>query len=393
MRALILILATLTLAAPAFAQNAPVKQGRKNVPAFQPAFANQTRAPEHISGVAVDVTPFATGLERPWGIVALPGGGYLVTERPGRLRLLSADGAVSAPISGVPKVHARGQGGLLDVALSPDFASDKTVFLSYAKPLGDGMSGTAAARAVFDRDTLRLTGLRDVFVQSPPSPTAAHYGSRLVFDRAGRLYVTTGEHSSRAESALAQDLNTTYGKVVRVKPGGGAASGNPFGSEVWSYGHRNIQGAALHPETGALWTIEHGPKGGDELNQPQPGKNYGWPAISYGENYNGSPVGPGQTSAPGMEQPVYYWDPVIAPGGIAFYQGDMFPEWQGDLLIASLNPGGLVRLRMQNGKVVGEERFLRRKRLRDVQVAPDGSVLVLFDKADGAVWRLTRKGD
>ncbi|KAJ57150.1 glucose dehydrogenase [Actibacterium mucosum KCTC 23349] len=383
-----LILATLMLATPAIAD--PVKQGRPNVPEFQPAFAGQTRAPEQVSGVKPKVQDFATGLERPWGIVALPDGGYLVTERPGRLRLMGAEGAVSAPISGVPQVLARGQGGLLDVALSPDYGTDNTIFLTYAKPLPGGKSATAAARAVFDRDALHLTDLRDIFVQTPPSPTAAHYGSRIVFDRAGRVYVTTGEHSKRREAVLAQDLDTTYGKVVRLNADGGAAAGNPFGTEVWSYGHRNIQGAALHPETGELWTIEHGPKGGDELNRPEAGKNYGWPVITYGENYNGSPVGRGQTQAEGMEQPVYYWDPVIAPGGIAFYDGAMFPEWQGDLLIASLNPGGLVRLRLQGNKVVAEERFLRGKRLRDVQVAPDGAVLVLFDNSDGAVLRLSR---
>jgi len=375
----------------AMAQQAPVAQGRKNVLKFEPAFAGQTRAPEAISNVQLNTQIFASGLERPWGIAPLPQDGYLVTERPGRLRYVDPQGAVSAPIAGLPPIHAKGQGGLLDVALGPDFAKDRTIYFTYAKPMERGRSATAAARAQLSTDLSEISDVRDVFVQSPSSATSGHYGSRIVFDDAGHAFVTTGEHQKRSERVKAQDLSTTYGKVVRINLDGGAAAGNPFGTEVWTYGHRNIQGAAIDPATGLLWTVEHGPKGGDELNQPQPGKNYGWPVISYGENYNGLPVGEGLTQAEGMEQPVYYWDPVIAPGGMTFYTGTMFGPWAGDLLIASLRPGGLVRLRLENGRVISEERFLRGKRLRDVQQAPDGALLVLFDDPDGAILRLTPK--
>jgi len=369
------------LPALAMAQGRPVEQGPPNVPEFRPAFAGQTRAPEQRSGVELRRQVFAGGLAHPWGIAPLPEGGYLVTERPGRLRIAGPDGALSEPVSGLPEVFARRQGGLLDVAVGPDFARDREVFWTYAKPMGGGRSVTAAARGVLSDDRLEILEARDIFVQSPPSQTAAHYGSRIVFDGKGHAFITTGEHFTRAERALAQDLNTTYGKVMRVGLDGSSPA-------IWSYGHRNVQGAALDAK-GVLWTVEHGPAGGDELNRPEAGKNYGWPVISYGENYSGLPVGKGIAQANGMEQPVYYWDPVIAPSGMTFYEGAMFPEWQGDLLIASLNPGGLVRLRLRGGKVVGEERFLRGTRIRDVEVAPDGAVLVLVDAPDGAIWRLT----
>lgn len=388
MRHLLFCIALL-LPASAGAQSAPVQQGPKNVPEFQPAFPKQTRAPAQNSGVRLNAETFAAPLERPWGIAPLPDGGFLVTERTGRLRYINAAGRISAPLAGLPDIFVKGQGGLLDVALSPDFANDRLVYFTYAKPLGRGLSATAAARGQLSDDKTALIGVADIFVQSPPSPSAAHYGSRIVFDGAGRAFVTTGEHSSRNERVLAQDLSTTYGKVVRINPAGGAAAGNPFGDEIWSYGHRNIQGAAVHPQTGALWTVEHGPRGGDELNRPEAGKNYGWPVISYGENYNGSAIGRGITKAEGMEQPVYYWDPVIAPGGMIFYTGEMFPQWQGDILVASLRPGGLVRLRLRDGVIVGEERFLQGRRIRDVEQAADGSVLVLFDNPKGSVLRLT----
>ena len=379
----------LIAALPALAE--PVQQGAPNVPDFRPAFPEQTRAPEQRSAVRPRPEVFATGLANPWGIAVLPDGGYLVTERPGRLRHVTADGRVSAPISGVPEVLARRQGGLLDVTVSPEFRQNRLVFLSYAKPLGGGRSATAVARAVLAEDGRSLTELRDIFVQQPPSPTPMHYGSRIVFDADGNLFVTTGEHSSRAERVLAQDVGTTYGKVLHLSPDGVPVGDSPLPLGIWSLGHRNMQGAAIHPGTGDLWTIEHGPAGGDELNRPLAGRNYGWPVISYGENYNGTPVGAGRTAAKGMEQPVYYWDPVIAPGGMIFYTGAMFPEWQGDLLIGSLNPGGMVRLRLKGNRVVAEERFLvGEARIRDVQQAPDGAILLLVDAPDGGIWRLGR---
>ena len=376
----------------------PVAQGAPNLPGFEPAFAGQTRAPAAASGVTLAVETVADGLEHPWGVALMPDGGYLVTERPGRMRVVAADGSASEPIAGVPEVLAEGQGGLLDVALGPDFASDRMVYWTYAKPMGGGASATAAARGRLSEDGASLAEVEDIFVQEPPSSTTNHYGARLVFDGAGHVFVTTGEHFSERERQLAQSLSATYGKVVRVNVDGSVPEDNPFvGREgaipsIWSYGHRNIQAAALDAE-GQLWIVEHGPQGGDELNRIEPGANYGWPVISYGENYNGTPVGEGVTAQEGMEQPVYYWDPVIAPSGMAFYDGEMFADWQGDALVGSLQPGALVRLELEGGRVVGEERLLDGQgRIRDVAVAPDGALLVLTDADDGALLRLTPEG-
>jgi glucose/arabinose dehydrogenase len=360
-----------------------------------PAFEGQTRAPMAMSGVTPVVETFATGLENPWGIAALPEGGYLVTERPGRLRVVAADGEVGAPVAGVPRVRAERQGGLLDVALDRDFATNRVVYLSYSKPVDGNMSVTAVARGVLSEDMTRLDEVQEIFEQTPPSPTPMHYGSRIVPAPDGTLFVTLGERSSERERVLAQDTGTTYGKVVRVATDGAIPPDNPLvGAEglgaIWSWGHRNPQGATLAPD-GSLWVVEHGPRGGDELNRVEPGLNYGWPVISYGINYGGSEIGEGIAAKDGMEQPVYYWDPVIAPGGMLFYDGAMFPEWQGDLLIASLNPGGLVRLIEEDGRITGEERFLESEdRIRDVEVAPDGSLLLLVDASRGVILRVAR---
>jgi glucose/arabinose dehydrogenase len=381
------------LAVPAFAE--PVAQGPKNVPDFEPAFPEQTRAPEMRSDFALEVATVAEGLVHPWGVAPLPEGGWLVTERPGRMRIVAADGTVSEPLAGIPEVHARQQGGLLDVALSPDFANDRMVYFTYSKPMGDGLSATAAARGTLSADATALEGVADVFVQEPPSPTSLHYGSRLVFDGAGHLFVTTGEHSSAAERGFAQDLGKTYGKVIRVAPDGAVPGDNPFvGTEgaiptIWSYGHRNIQAAALDAD-GQLWTVEHGPKGGDELNRIEPGLNYGWPVISYGENYDGSPVGKGITAAEGMEQPRYYWDPVIAPSGLLFYAGDLFADWQGDALVGAMKPAGIMRLRLDGDTVTGEERLLPdHGRIRDLAMDPDGALVAITDDENGALLRIT----
>jgi glucose/arabinose dehydrogenase len=382
--ALILILLPL----PACAQ---VEQGAPNA-SYQPAFEAQTRAPA-LPATAVTAEAFAEGLEHPWGIAALPDGTFLVTERPGRMRLVSADGTLSDPIQGLPEVDAREQGGLLDVAVSPDFASDRTVFWTYAKPLAGDMTVTAAARGVLSEDGTRMNEVQEIFVQDPPSGTPMHYGSRIVPEGRGHVFITTGEHFNPAERDLAQDPSTTWGKVVRLNADGTAPEDNPFevgtGSpQVWTFGHRNVQGAAIDAE-GRFWTIEHGPLGGDELNLSQPGANYGWPVVSYGLNYDGSHVGTGEPRAPGIEEPVYYWDPVIAPGGMDFYGGSLF-DWQGDVLIGSLNPGGLVRLRLEGDRVAGEERLLPDiGRVRDVEELPDGSLLLLIDSASAPILRVT----
>jgi glucose/arabinose dehydrogenase len=393
--------AALVLPLAATAQE-PVSQGPKNVPEFDPAFEAQTRAPAQDSGVELGVETVTDGLEHPWGMALLPDGSVLVTEKPGRLRVIAPDGTVSPPVAGLPPVKAEGQGGLLDVALGRDFEDERTIFWTYAKPTDGGFSATAAARGRLSEDLSEVTDVADIFVQDPPAPTTNHYGSRVVPDGRGYLFVTTGERWSPEQRVKAQDLSAGHGKVMRIRDDGSPPPDNPFVGEpevqptIWSYGHRNVQGAALDPEDGSLWTIEHGPKGGDELNHPAAGLNYGWPVISYGENYDGSPVGDGITQALDMEQPVYYWDPVIAPAGMTFYEGDLFPGWEGDLLISSLTPGGLVRLDLAEDttagetRVVGEERFLEGEaRIRDIAETPDGALLLLTDADNGALLRVT----
>ncbi|MBE0412748.1 PQQ-dependent sugar dehydrogenase [Yoonia sp.] len=368
---------------------AEVPQGPPNA-GFAPAFVEQTRAPA-MAQTPVTVSVFAAGLENPWGIAPMPDGQFLVTERPGRMRVIHADGSLSAPIMGLPEVFDNGQGGLLDVAVSPSFAQDRTVFWTYAKPLRGG-AATAAARGTLGPDG-HLRDVQDIFVQDPPVRGGRHFGSRIIPMDDGAVWISTGDRGAGDSGTLVQDIATTHGKVIRVRADGTAPADNPFVGrdgidQIWSLGHRNIQGAAIGPD-GALWIVEHGPRGGDELNQPVAGGNYGWPLVSYGINYRGSDVGAGQARAPEFEEPVYYWDPVIAPGGMAFYDGD-YASWHGDLLIGSLNPGALVRLKLANGRIVGEERLLTDVgRVRDVAVLPDGSVLVLIDSGRGEVLRVT----
>lgn len=386
-----LVMLLALLATPIAAQ---VEQGAPNAN-FEPAFPAQTRAPA-LEETAVRADWMVRGLAHPWGIAMLPDGRMLVTERPGRLRLIGPEGA-SDPVAGLPEVDARRQGGLLDVAVRADFGQTRRVWWTYAKRV-DGGTVTAAATGTLSDDGTRMQDVQDIFVQKPPSPNPMHYGSRIVFGPDGMAFITTGEHFSRSERQLAQDLNTTYGKVVRVTPMGEVPPDNPFVGRdgldtIWSYGHRNMQGAVIGPQ-GRLWTIEHGPAGGDELNRPLPGRNYGWPVISYGVNYNRTSVGSGEAVREGMEQPVYYWDPVIAPGGMMFHNGrGGFEDWDGDLLIGSLNPGGLVRLRFAQGRVAGEERLLPDiGRVRDVEVLGDGSVLLLIDAPDGGILRVRPEG-
>ena len=365
-----------------------VQQGRPNA-GFSPAFTEQTRAPA-LPTTPVQVDVFADDLENPWGIAALGSGQFLVTERPGRMRVINADGSVSAALPGLPDIAAQGQGGLLDVAVSPTFARDRTVFWTYSKAVSGGLV-TAAARGVLQPNG-QISDATDIFVQDNPARNGRHFGSRIIPMADGTVWITTGDRGAGDSGTLVQNPDTTHGKVIRVITEGSGPSDNPFvgrdGNDlVWSSGHRNMQGAAIGP--GGLWTIEHGPRGGDELNQPQAGRNYGWPVVSYGINYRGSDVGQGLASAPEFEEPVYYWDPVIAPGGMMFYDGP-YSDWQGDLLIASLNPGALVRLKMQNGRVVGEERLLTDVgRVSDVEVLDDGTVLVLTDSGRGQVLRVT----
>jgi len=358
-----------------------------------PAFDGQTRAPVLLDGIALATETVVSRLEHPWGMDQLPDGSWLVTERPGRMRLIGPDGSRSAPIDGLPEVFSGGQGGLLDVAVREDFAETRRVWWSFAEPRGGGTNATAVATGLLSPDATRMDEVAVIFRQEPAWDSSAHFGSRLVFDRDGALFVTTGERAKSEPRALAQDVTTHLGKVLRIDPMGGPAAGNPEipggRPEIWSWGHRNMQGATLGPD-GALWTVEHGPRGGDELNRPEPGRNYGWPVVTYGQEYSGAPVGEGRTAAEGIEQPLYYWDPVIAPSGMVFYDGEMFPDWQGSLLIGGLASQALVRLELDGPKVTGEARYLQGMgRIRDVDIAADGAVMLLTDARRGALIRVT----
>ena len=361
----------------------------------QPAFDEQTRAPVLADGINPKKSLIAGGLQTPWGMDQLPDGRWLVTERRGRLRIVDRDGNISPPITGLPDVDDRGQGGLLDVTINDDFDATSQIWWSFAEPRGGGRNGTAVATGRLSDDDTKIEDVRVIFQQEPAWRSNLHYGSRLVFDEEGALFVTTGERSHAEPRQLAQDVSTHLGKILRIHPEGGAALGNPVIAggqpEIWSYGHRNPQSAALAPD-GTLWTVEHGPRGGDELNQPQAGKNYGWPIISYGTEYSGAEVGQGRTQMEGMEQPVYYWDPVIAPSGMVFYEGDMFPEWNGDVLIGGLASRALVRLELTDGLVSGEARYFEGDaRVRDVDVDQvDGSIVVLIDSERGGLYRISR---
>jgi aldose sugar dehydrogenase len=360
------------------------------VPAQGQAQAPRSPTPAPLNGV-VRTQTIARGLEHPWALAFLPDGRMLVTERPGQLRIVDRDGRISEPLAGVPKVLARGQGGLLDVALDPRFADNRLVYLAYVEPGKGRTAGTAVARGRLGEG--RLEDVRVIYQQQPKVEGANHFGCRLVFARDGTLFVTQGERFDYREQA--QDLSSGLGKLVRINPDGSVPRDNPFVGragarpEIWSYGHRNIQSAALHPQTGQLWVVEHGARGGDELNRPEAGKNYGWPVISYGVHYSGAKIGEG-TAKPGLEQPIYYWDPVIAPSGMTFYTGEAFPDWQGSILIGSLRPGLLVRLTLEDGRVAREERYLGDlgARIRDVRQGPDGLLYVLTDSRDGRLLRV-----
>ena len=359
-----------------------------------PAFEGQTRAPAMADDIALDTTFIADGLEHPWGMAQLPDGGWLVTERPGRLRIVSARGALSDPIGGLPEISAGGQGGLLDVAIAPDFAQSRRLWISYAAPAPGG-NHTAVATATLSADNSALENVKQIFAQVPVYDGNKHFGSRVVPDGQGNLFVTLGERSDVPIRDTAQADDNHLGKIVRIDALTGApAAGNPSMGlpETYAKGLRNVQAAALDGN-GRLWTIEHGPKGGDELNRIEAGRNYGWPVITYGVDYSGAPINEGITAREGMEQPVYYWDPVIAPAGLAFYRGEMFPEWNGHLLTGALQGDhGLVRLRLEGDRVTGEARHLEGiGRVRDVEVAPDGSILLLTDKDNGELVRVTRQ--
>jgi aldose sugar dehydrogenase len=379
-------------------QCTPLETRAANAPNQQPAFQGQTRACGVSSNVAYDVQVVARGIGRPWAVEPLPDGSFLVTEKTGQLRIVSATGQIGAPIAGVPEVDSRGQGGLLDVALSPQFASDRTVFWSFTEPRQGG-NGTSVARGTLSADRTRLENVRVILHTQPTYNNNMHYGSRLAFGPDGMLYVTMGERSDTETRPQAQQPGSHLGKTLRITPDGAAPQDNPFVGqngalpEIWSMGHRNVQAAAFDPQ-GNFWVIEHGTRGGDELNQVVKGRNYGWPVAAYGVEYRGgeitSALGAAATTRPNTEQPVYYWDPVIAPSGAQVYTGDAFPAWRGSLFVGALKEMRLVRLQIANGRVTGEEHLLadRGKRIRDVRQGPDGALYVVTDEENGELWRI-----
>jgi glucose/arabinose dehydrogenase len=364
----------------------------------QPAFPGQTRTCGVKSNVAFEVTVLAKGLDHPWSVEPLPEGGFLVSERPGRLRRVSAKGDLGAPIEGLPPIFAKGQGGLLDIALAPDYAKTRRIYFSFSEPREGGGNATSVATAVLPADARRLQDMKVIFRALPAYNGQLHYGGRLAFGPDGMLYLTTGERSDRQMRPLAQRLDNHMGKTMRLKPDGTAPADNPFVGkadakpEIWSYGHRNIQASAFDAQ-GRFWIVEHGTRGGDELNLIRKGGNYGWPVQAYGIEYAGSPIEGAATSRPDMQQPVYYWDPVIAPSGAQFYDGKAFPAWKGSLFIGALREHRLVRLVIEGERVVGEEHLLadRGKRIRDVREGPDGALYLVTDESDGELWRLAPK--
>ena len=342
----------------------------------------------------LNVETIAGGLANPWALAFLPDGRMLVTERPGRLRIVTRDGKLSPPVTGLPPIAARGQGGLLDVVPDRGFAQDATIYFCFAEPMSGG-ARTALARArLIAAEAPRLEDLTVIFRQEGPPSTGRHFGCRIVQTPDNNLFLTTGDHGS--ESREAQNLSNHIGKIVRVRPDGSVPADNPFVNregarpEIWSYGHRNAQGAALHPVSGKLWMHEHGPRGGDEINIPQAGRNYGWPVIGYGIDYSGAKIHE-STHKEGMEQPIIQWTPVIAPSGMAFYTGELFPRWKGNLLIGGLATRLVVRLELDGEKVVREERILHElgERIRDVRAGPDGALWLVTDNPAGRILRVT----
>lgn len=387
-----------SLAAP----GAPVETRPANGAGQVPAFPGQTRAPEMKADVAYEVKTVVEGLANPWAIAFLPDGRMLVSERPGRLRIVGADGALSEPVTGLPAVYAKGQGGLLGLAVDPAFARNGLIYWSYAENPEAKLTNTAVARGklVIGPDGVtRVDAAQVIFRQTPAMESTLHYGGRLVFAPDGKLFITLGDRSIIPGRMQAQRLDGTLGKVVRIQPDGSIPQDNPFVAtagarpEIWSIGHRNLQAAALNPATGKLWTVEHGTRGGDELNIPASGKDYGWPTIAYGIEYQGPPITDGITAKPGMEQPVYYWDPVIAPSGMAFYAADLFPKWKGSLFIGGLGGMSVTRLTLDGETVVGEERIAAelKARIRDVVVGPDGALYLATDSAEGRILKLIPK--
>lgn len=362
---------------------------------YTPAFVGQTR----ISGVKT-ITPYeakviSTEFDSPWAVVFLPDGRLVITEKGGSLRIATTDGSVSGKIYGFPEVDDRNQGGLLDVAPAPDFTTSRLLYFTFAERTPKG-SLTAVGKGRLSDDETNIENFQIIYRAIPYFDNSMHFGSRIVFDKSGNIFITTGERSSLETRYNAQKLETAHGKVIHITPEGKAVPGNPFINkagalpEIYSYGHRNPQGLDIHPVTGELWLSEMGPRGGDELNLIETGKDYGWPTITYGIEYNGNTIGDGITQKEGMEQPVYYWDPVLSPSGMVFYNSTVIPEWENNLFIGGLSSRHIARIVIENGKVVGEERLLadEGERFRDVESGSDGALYAVTDS--GKLYRIAK---
>jgi len=360
---------------------------------YKPAFEGQTRAPGIKTKTQYQVLVFTEGLLSPWGMTNLPDGRILVTEKGGKMRLVSKVGELSEPITGLPPVNSSGQGGLLDLAVDPNFSENRMVYWSFSKNGSKG-TATAVAKGRLSDDETKMEKAKVIYVAIPEFRSTLHYGSRLEWDGSGNLFVSTGERSKMESRPEAQNLDAALGKILRITEDGEPVDDNPFIGqsgvfpEIYSYGHRNVQGLATHPETGELWEGEFGPKGGDEVNLIKPGKNYGWPVITYGLEYSGRPVGRGITKKEGMAQPIYYWDPAVSPSGITFYSGKMIKEWKNNLFLGCLSGQHIIRLVIDGEKVVAEERLLedRGERFRDVLEGKDGALYAITDS--GKVYRI-----
>jgi len=369
---------------------APISTGQK------PAFPGQTRIGGVKTQSKINITTISSGLQYPWGLAFFPDGRMIVSERPGNIRIVSKAGLVGPKIKGVPEVRFKGDGGMYDIKLDPDFAKTRLVFWTFVEPVTGG-GVTSVARGKLSADETSFEDVRIIYRASPVYEGPNHNGSRMIFDKMGNLYVSFGERFDDEIRKKAQALNSSLGKIIRINKEGKAVHGNPFEKtpgalpEIWSLGHRNPQGFAFNPNTGELWESDHGPNAGDEINIIRAGANYGWPIISYGIEYSGSPVNGGLTVKEGMEQPVYYWDPAIAPSGITFYTGNLIPEWKGNLFVAALRGAHIARLVIKDNKVVGEERLFSdlHKRFRYILQGPDQALYAIIDDQEGKIYRIS----
>lgn len=374
---------------------APVETQKANSD-YKPAFAGQTRIGGVKSATAYEGKVLTEELKNPWGITSLPDGRLIITEKAGTMRIATTAGKLSAPITGIPTVNSEGQGGLLGIRVDPDFEKNRMIYWVFAEARPGG-NLTAVAKGKLSADEKKIEGATVIYRATPAYASNLHYGGRILFDKNGDLIISTGERSDTITRPQAQQLNSSLGKVIRITKDGKPVSGNPFEGkagakpELYSYGHRNVQGLAFHPVTNDLWEVEFGPRGGDELNRIEPGKNYGWPTITYGIEYSGKKVGDSIQVKEGMEQPVYYWDPVVSPSGITFYSSDSIPEWKNNLFIGGLSSMHIARIIIENNKVVGEERLLsgEGQRFRDITEGKDGALYTVTDQ--GRLYRIYKK--